>query len=65
MFTDFWNKTLHDGVLEVPVAIPEIAFTFNGDVSKAASAIAKVKGGALEIELTQNTGIGDGVGADK
>ena len=63
-FNDFWNKTLHNGVVEVNVASSETALTFNGDVSQAASAIGKIKGGALEIELTQNMAVGDGVGAD-
>lgn len=64
LFTDFWNKTLHDGVIEMPVAVSEISLTFNGDVSKASSAINKIKGGALEIELNQNMAVGAGSGAD-
>jgi len=64
MFADFWNKTLHDGIVDVPVANPEMALVFNGNVSKAASAIAKVKGGELEIELNQNMAVGAGSGAD-
>jgi len=63
-FTDFWNKSLHDGVLEIPVIAPTTPLTFNGDVLKAVSAVAKIKGGALEIELTQNMAVGAGSGAD-
>ena len=63
-FNDFWNKSLHDGVAEIPVASSETPLTFNGDVAKAASAITKIKGGELEIELTQNVAIGAGSGAD-
>jgi MoCo/4Fe-4S cofactor protein with predicted Tat translocation signal len=63
-FNDFWNKSLHDGVVEIPVPANDMEFVFNGDVSKAASAISKVKGGALEIELTQNMAVGAGSGAD-
>jgi len=63
-FNDFWNKSLHDGVVEIPVTPSENPLTFNGNVSKAASAIAKTKGGALEIELTQNMAVGAGSGAD-
>ncbi len=65
-FTDFWNKSLHDGVVEFP-SNPITGFeklVFNGDIAKAASAIATIKSGELEIELTQNIGIGDGAGAD-
>ncbi|MBL4593951.1 MAG: TAT-variant-translocated molybdopterin oxidoreductase, partial [Flavobacteriales bacterium] len=64
MFTDFWNKTLHDGVVEISVPASEIALIFNGNISKAAKAIAKIKGGALEIELCQNMAVGAGSGAD-
>ena len=64
MFTDFWNKTLHDGVLELSVAASEITLTFNGNVSNAAAAIAKIKGGSMEIELNQNMAVGAGSGAD-
>ncbi|PJB15622.1 MAG: hypothetical protein CO118_02805 [Flavobacteriales bacterium CG_4_9_14_3_um_filter_32_8] len=65
-FTDFWNKSLESGVVEIPLnpIISVENFVFNGDVAKAVSAIAAIKGGELEIELTQNIAIGDGVGAD-
>ncbi|MCB9364726.1 MAG: TAT-variant-translocated molybdopterin oxidoreductase [Flavobacteriales bacterium] len=62
-FADFWNKILHDGVVEFPIESIEV-IPFNGNVSAAYNEIKTVKGGDLEIELTQNTGIGDGVGAD-
>ena len=64
MFTDFWNKTLHDGVLELPVVAAEEVLTFTGDVNKAASAIAEVETGSMEIELNQNMAVGAGSGAD-
>ncbi len=65
-FGDFWNKTLHDGVVEVAAAETEEAETivFSGDASKANSAVKKIKGGTLELELTQNMAVGAGVGAD-
>src|SRR5690606_12035880 len=62
-FNDFWNKVVHDGVVEFPVEATEFV-SFNGDVSAAYNAIKTIKGGDLEIEITQNTGIGDGAGAD-
>ena len=64
LFIDFWNKSLHDGVVEVTPAASETALAFAGDVNKAAAAIAKIKGGDLEIELTQNMAVGAGSGAD-
>jgi molybdopterin-containing oxidoreductase family iron-sulfur binding subunit len=63
LFSNFWNTSLHNGVVEFPV-VAEGEIIFNGDISKSASAIKDIKGGDLEIELTQNIGIGDGVGAD-
>lgn len=62
-FTDFWNKALHDGVIELPFTSTE-NLTFNADLAAAYSAIKTEKTGAIEIELTQNIGIGDGSGAD-
>jgi molybdopterin-containing oxidoreductase family iron-sulfur binding subunit len=64
MFSDFWNTSLHNGVVDLPIVSPEIALTFSGNISNAASAIAKVKGGELEIELNQNMAVGAGSGAD-
>jgi molybdopterin-containing oxidoreductase family iron-sulfur binding subunit len=64
MFTDFWNKTLHDGVLELPTAAAEGMSAFAGDVNAAASSIAKIKTGSMEIELNQNMSVGAGSGAD-
>jgi len=64
-FSDFWNKTLHDGVLDVAVAAPEMALTFNGNVSKDVAAVSKKsKEAEFEIELTQNMAVGAGSGAD-
>ncbi|MGE0562140.1 MAG: TAT-variant-translocated molybdopterin oxidoreductase [Flavobacteriales bacterium] len=62
-FTDFWNKALHDGVVELPFTSTE-NLTFNADLATAYAAIKTAKTGAIEIELTQNIGIGDGAGAD-
>lgn len=62
-FTDFWNKALHDGVVELPFTSTE-SLTFNGDIATAYAAIKTAKTGAIEIELTQNIGVGDGAGAD-
>lgn len=62
-FTDFWNSTLHDGVVEFPSTSAE-TLAFKADLSVAASSIKEVKSGAIEILLTQNMGIGDGSGAD-
>lgn len=63
LFTDFWNKSVHDGVVELGNK-EESEIVFNGDVKGASVEIKKIKGGDWEIELTQNAGIGDGVGAD-
>lgn len=62
-FTDFWNKALHDGVVELPFTSTE-SLNFNGDIATAYAAIKTAKTGAIEIELTQNVGVGDGAGAD-
>jgi NAD-dependent dihydropyrimidine dehydrogenase PreA subunit len=63
MFTDFWNKTLHDGVVEVSSPTIETT-TFAADVSKAVSTVKAVKGNGIELELVQNMAVGAGVGAD-
>ncbi len=63
MFSDFWNKTLHDGVVEVSTTATEPA-VFTGDVSKAVSLVKKIKGSGVELELVQNMSVGAGVGAD-
>jgi MoCo/4Fe-4S cofactor protein with predicted Tat translocation signal len=63
MFTDFWNKTLHDGVTEFSVIASE-ALVFSVDISKAVSAVNVVKGNGIELELVQNMAVGAGVGAD-
>lgn len=62
-FTDFWNKSLHDGVVEIPTKITDVA-PFNADLNIAYTAIKDIKSGAIEIVLTQNMGVGDGSGAD-
>ncbi|MBI2281505.1 MAG: TAT-variant-translocated molybdopterin oxidoreductase [Bacteroidetes bacterium] len=62
-FTDFWNKALHDGVVEISTQSTEV-LSFNADLNAAYTAVKTIKGGELEIVLTQNMGIGDGAGAD-
>jgi len=62
-FTDFWNKALHDGVVEIPITSTE-TLAFNADLAAAYSSVKGIKGGELEIELTQNMAVGDGAGAD-
>ncbi|MDB4534004.1 TAT-variant-translocated molybdopterin oxidoreductase [Vicingaceae bacterium] len=64
MFSDFWNKVLHDGVVEVSTPASEEVMTFAGDVSKAVSVVKAIKGNGIELELVQNMGVGAGVGAD-
>lgn len=67
LFADFWNKTLHDGVIAVEAPIVDglvPVITFAGNVDEAAAAVAKIKGGAVELELVQNMAVGAGVGAD-
>ena len=64
MFTDFWNKALHDGVVAANYLETEEATVFAGNVSAANAAVKKAKGGTIELELVQNMGVGAGVGAD-
>ncbi|MGB0886849.1 MAG: TAT-variant-translocated molybdopterin oxidoreductase [Vicingaceae bacterium] len=64
MFTDFWNKTLHDGVVEVSTPTSESSAVFAGSVSKAVAAVKAIKGNGIELELVQNMAVGAGVGAD-
>lgn len=61
---EFWNKSLRDGTLELPFTPSEKPLTFNGNIAKAIATIAKIKSGEIEIELTQNIGVGAGSGAD-
>ncbi len=62
-FTNFWNKALHDGVVqaEYPQGEPLV---FAGNVAGAVSAVKAIKGNGTELELVQNMGVGAGVGAD-
>jgi MoCo/4Fe-4S cofactor protein with predicted Tat translocation signal len=64
MFTDFWNKALHDGVISADYPETEEATVFAGNVSAANAAVKKAKSGAVELELVQNMAVGAGVGAD-
>lgn len=63
MFTDFWNKTLHDGVAVVK-ATASTTSAFAGNVSAAVSAVQAIRGNGIELELVQNMAVGAGVGAD-
>ena len=63
-FNDFWNTVLHDGVVEISAHQDTQTLSFNADLGAAYTAIKGAKSGAIEIELTQNIGIGDGSGAD-
>ncbi len=62
LFTDSWNKSLHNGSYEMPKATTGGA-TFNGDVSGAASEIAKMAGAmsGTEVVVYQKAGMGDGM----
>lgn len=74
MFTDFWNTSLHDGVVEVSAmntdAVVDVegeeapSSGFAADVNAAASSVAKIKGSGTELTLYIKEGAGDGVGAD-
>lgn len=59
-FQSFWDKCLHDGVYEFP-ASGDVAVTFNGNVSAAASAIANnYKAGDVELVVYANATVGNG-----
>jgi molybdopterin-containing oxidoreductase family iron-sulfur binding subunit len=58
--TDLYNKALQDGVVE-PATMPVGGGSFNGaKLAEAATAVAAVKGGAIEVVLYQKVSVGDG-----
>lgn len=63
IFSDFWNKTLHDGIVEIPFVSSQ-TLTFTGDLNSIYNTVKTIKGGDLEIELVQSMAVGDGSGAD-
>ena len=74
MFSDFWNKALHDGVYETTNVITDAPVVevdetvsmsgFMADVNSAASEVAKTKSSGIELTLYIKEGIGCGNGAD-
>jgi Fe-S-cluster-containing dehydrogenase component len=58
-FQSFWDKSLYDGVYDLPTAAPA-ALTFNGDVAAAASALSAAKGGKWELVIYESGNIGNG-----
>jgi molybdopterin-containing oxidoreductase family iron-sulfur binding subunit len=65
MFADFWNTSLHDGVMDVTINATPVT-NFNADVNAAASILSKATKAVGDYELTLyiKEGIGHGVGAD-
>lgn len=56
----FWNKSLENGVFELPDA-PKSAVIFSGNLGQAASAITSLKPSAgIDLVLYEKTGIGNG-----
>ena len=67
LFVDFWNISLHDGVVETKLdKNSQILTAFSGDINQAASKVAAMKPAASGYELTLyiKEGVGHGVGAD-
>ena len=66
MFTDFWNKTLHDGVVDVKTPLNRISIVspFSIDVNSVANNISKQKSTGIELVLYIKEGIGDGLSSD-
>ncbi len=63
LFEDFWMKSLHDGIYEVPLAAAS-SVTWNFELSGSASEIAKETGSELEITFYQKIGMGIGTQAN-
>jgi molybdopterin-containing oxidoreductase family iron-sulfur binding subunit len=65
MFADFWNNSLHDGVIDI-VVNNEATPKFAADVNTSANLVSKRTKPAGDFELTLyiKEGIGHGVGAD-
>jgi molybdopterin-containing oxidoreductase family iron-sulfur binding subunit len=67
LFIDFWNLSLHDGVVETKFDKDAESLTaFAGNISQAAIKVAGMKPAASGYELTLyiKEGVGHGVGAD-
>lgn len=58
-FQAFWDQTLHEGVLQMPAADPDI-LNFNGNVSEALANVTKPSGAALEVSFFEPIGVGEG-----
>ncbi len=62
-FSQFWIKSLHDGVFEVKKADAPSTAAFSGDLAAAAQAIAKrysADNSGLELAIYEKVGIGNG-----
>ena len=60
-FQTFWDKSLYDGVFELPAS--GLIRSFSGDISAAATSISKnykAKSDGLELVIYEKTGMGDG-----
>lgn len=65
VFTQFWNKIVHDGVFEpAHKHDEEEELVFKADISAASSGIKGGSDGEYELFLYQKTGIGDGTHAN-
>jgi molybdopterin-containing oxidoreductase family iron-sulfur binding subunit len=62
-FRSMWSKSLHDGIIEMNM--PSSGTNeFTGDIVSASNMIAKISGGAWELELYTKMGTGDGTQAN-
>ncbi len=64
MFSDFWNKTLHDGVYEAPASEVMSELSFMADVNSAAEKVAKSTSAGVELVLYINETAGNGNSSD-
>ncbi len=58
-FQEFWDKSLYDGVLELPLEA-SASVSFAGDVASAASAIATYKSSGIELVIYESGNVGNG-----
>jgi MoCo/4Fe-4S cofactor protein with predicted Tat translocation signal len=58
-FQTFWDKSLYDGVYDLP-RTAGTAVAFNGDVAAAASSLSAQKGGQWELVIYESGNIGNG-----
>ncbi|MCF2506481.1 TAT-variant-translocated molybdopterin oxidoreductase [Dyadobacter sp. CY107] len=66
-FEKFWIKSLHDGVYDAPATTAASGATFAGNLSQAASGIAKkykASSTGIELALFENIGLGNGYHAN-